>query len=87
MGVEEVAAAVAAGPNTFVDGDGHTYLFGPEVYTPGKIPLTRWFVSDGAGRIYPLSERYRQRVESFVLWPVRRLIRWKQNRSTRVGRP
>jgi hypothetical protein len=31
-------------------------------YAHGEIPLERLFVVDGAGRIHPLRERYRQRL-------------------------
>lgn len=32
------------------------------------LPTTRWFITDGAGRVHPLRERYRQRVLAFVFW-------------------
>ena len=43
-------------------------------YQHGDLPTTRWYVQDGAGRIHPLRERYRQRAERVILWPVRRFI-------------
>ena len=46
-------------------------------YKPGDLPMSRWFVMDGAGRIHPLRERYRQRVEAVVLWP----WRWRHRRT------
>ncbi len=54
-------------------------------YTPGDLPLTRWFVRDGAGRIHPLSERYRQRIERIVFWPFRRRVRHRER--SRAGTP
>jgi hypothetical protein len=51
-------------------------------HTPGDLPLTRWFVRDGAGRIHPLHERYRQRLERIVFGPIRRRDRHrKRHRS------
>jgi hypothetical protein len=50
-------------------------------YTPGDLPTRRWFVQDGAQRIHPLRERYRQRVERIIFWPVRRVYDWKERRS------
>jgi len=35
-------------------------------YTPGDLPLRRWTVTDGAGRVHPLRERYRQRLERAI---------------------
>jgi hypothetical protein len=83
MWVREIAQAVEAGPSKFGDGDGHTYIFGPAGYSRSKFPPSRWFVVDGAGRIYPLRERYRQRAEAAVLWPVRRFLGWRERRSSR----
>jgi hypothetical protein len=45
------------------------------------LPTKRWFVQDGALRIHPLRERYRQRAESFVFWPLRRLLDWRDKRD------
>jgi hypothetical protein len=50
-------------------------------YKHGALPVTRWFVSDGAGRIHPLRERYRQRALSLVLWPLRRYLRRRDRRT------
>jgi hypothetical protein len=72
--MRELAQTVKAGPDKLGDGEGHTYMLGPEGYEPGKLPLTRWFVMDGSGRIYPLRERYRQHVEDFILWPLRKFL-------------
>lgn len=41
---------------------GHGHMGG---YAHGTIPLRRWFATDGAGRIHPLRERYRQRLEGW----------------------
>lgn len=48
-----------------------------EGYEPGDLPLKRWYVVDEAKRIYPLRERYRQRVERVVFWPTRKLYDWR----------
>jgi hypothetical protein len=48
-------------------------------YQHGDMPLSRWYRTDGAGRTHPLRERYRQRVERVVLWPLRRVLRWRRN--------
>lgn len=54
------------------ESEGKTVVHGAQGgYTPGSMPLKRWYVVDGAGRIHPLRERYRQRVER-ILWPTRR---------------
>jgi hypothetical protein len=45
-------------------------------YAPGDLGMNRWFVRDGAGRIHPLHERYRQRLEASIFWPIRR---WTKN--------
>jgi hypothetical protein len=44
------------------------------------LPTKRWFVSDGGLRIHPLRERYRQRAEAVVFWPIRRLLGWRGRR-------
>lgn len=49
-------------------------------YSHGDISTTRWYVVDGAGRIHPLRERYRQRIERLTFWPVRRVTRWRKRR-------
>jgi hypothetical protein len=51
-------------------------------HTPGDLRMNRWFVRDGAGRIHPLHERYRQRIERFVFWPIRRRDRRKRDGGT-----
>jgi hypothetical protein len=50
-------------------------------YQHGDLSLKRWFVQDGAGRIRPLRERYRQRAERIILWPLRRFFRWRDSSS------
>jgi hypothetical protein len=37
-------------------------------HTRGEIPLKRFYVIDGAGRIHPLAERYRQRLRRAIPW-------------------
>jgi hypothetical protein len=49
-------------------------------YGHGDIRLSRWYVTDGAGRMHPLRERYRQKVERVILWPARRLLKWRDSR-------
>jgi hypothetical protein len=44
------------------------------------LPTKRWFVTDGGLRIHPLRERYRQRVEAFIFWPIRRFLNWRETR-------
>jgi hypothetical protein len=48
------------------------------------LPTKRWFVQDGALRIHPLRERYRQRVERVVFWPFRRVLDWRERRTRRA---
>jgi hypothetical protein len=79
--MRELAHAVRDGPDRISDGEGHTYLLGPEGYETGKLPTSRWFVVDGAGRIYPLHERYRQKIENVVYWPIRSALRWRDRRA------
>jgi hypothetical protein len=45
------------------------------------LPMSRWFATDGAGRVHPLRERYRQLLLAFILWPVRRLLNWWDRRN------
>lgn len=49
-------------------------------YTHGNLPTSRWHVTDGAGRTHPLRERYRQRIERILLWPLRKFLRWRDGR-------
>lgn len=59
--------------------DSKTIFLGQGDYSHGDIKTRRFYVVDGAGRIHPLLERYRQRAEN-VLY--RRLIlhfrRWRR---------
>jgi hypothetical protein len=50
-------------------------------YAHGDLPMKRWFVIDGAGRIHPLRERYRQRLEAIIFWPWRYAWRRRNRRS------
>jgi len=60
-------------PIRLEEGEAHTFTHGVSgAHTPGSLPLTRWYVLDGAGRMHPLRERYRQRLERFVFWYSRR---------------
>jgi hypothetical protein len=40
-------------------------------HSHGDISLRRFYVVEGAGRIHPWTERWRQRVERIVYWPKR----------------
>jgi hypothetical protein len=51
-------------------------------YTHGDLAESRWYITDGAGRIHPLRERFRQRLYSIVFWPIRRAIRWRDARRS-----
>jgi hypothetical protein len=54
--------------------------FGQHVF--GSVSLKRWAVYDGAGRLYPLRERYRQRLERVVFaWPRRRHRRARKRKN------
>ena len=55
-------------------------------YQHGDLPTSRWYVVDGAGRIHPLRERYRQRLVAFVFWPIRRFLNWRDARARARGR-
>jgi hypothetical protein len=57
---------------------GHGQLGG---YQHGDIRLRRWYVVDGKGRIHPPPERYRQKIERVILWPVRRILKWWDRRK------
>ena len=47
------------------------------------LPTSRWFVTDGAGRVHPLRERYRQRVLAFIFWPLRHFLNGREERVRR----
>jgi hypothetical protein len=47
-------------------------------YQHGDLPTSRWYVVDGAGRIHPLRERYRQRALALIFWPIRRFLNWRE---------
>lgn len=52
-------------------------------YTPDTEPLRRFFALDGAGRIHPLRERWRQRTENLLY---RRAVLWhRRRRKTRLS--
>jgi hypothetical protein len=44
-------------------------------HSHGDIPLNRFYVTEGAGRVHPWTERWRQRVETLVYWR-KRPRRW-----------
>lgn len=56
-------------------------------YQHGDLPTSRWYVVDGAGRIHPLRERYRQRLLGLIFWPVRRVLSWRDARAGIRERP
>jgi hypothetical protein len=65
------------------EGQGRTYSLGGDgrhTFTHGDLPLTRWHVVDQAGRVYPLRERYRSRIERFVFWPTSKALDWWDKR-------
>lgn len=54
------------------EAEGHTFVHGQMGgYQFGGLPTTRWYVVDGGGRIHPLRERWRQRIERPIFWPWR----------------
>jgi hypothetical protein len=60
-------------PKRLEEGESCTLVHGDQGgYTKGSLPLRRWYAIDGAGRKHPLRERYRQRLEAAVMWPLRR---------------
>ena len=59
---------------TIEEGRSRSYQAGgKDDYEAGHVPLTRWYFLDEAARIFPLRERYRQRVERVLFWPARKL--------------
>jgi hypothetical protein len=58
----------------------HGLAFG-STYRSGDLPTRRWDVTDGAGRTHRFRERYRQRIEAIVFWPLRRYLNWRKRRS------
>lgn len=52
-------------------------------YGHGDLNMRRFFVSDGAGRVYPYRERWRQRLEN-VLY--RRAVIWRRKRKSAARR-
>jgi len=69
----EMSADIAGQvPLRLEEGQGQTVVHGARGgYAAGTMPLTRWFVSDGSGRVSPLRERYRQRIERLVRFVLR----------------
>ncbi len=41
-------------------------------HAPGDVPLRRFYVTEGAGRVHPWTERWRQRVDKLIYWRTRR---------------
>jgi hypothetical protein len=72
-GVMEMSADIAhQTPVRLEEGQSHTFHHGLlGGYAHGDLSLRRWFVTDGAGRVFPLRERYRQRVERVIFAPFR----------------
>lgn len=63
-------------PVRLEEGQSYSFVHGAQGgYAHGDIPLRRWYVMDGGARLFPLRERYRQRVEAIVLWPTRAYFR------------
>lgn len=53
-------------------------------YKHGDLLTTRWYVVDGALRIHPLRERYRQRALAFIFWPLRWILNRLEERAARA---
>jgi hypothetical protein len=71
-----------AQPIRLDESQAHTFVHGQfGGYQPGDLPTKRWFVTDGAGRVHPLRERYRQAALAFIFWPVRRFLNWRERRE------
>jgi hypothetical protein len=71
----DIALQVAA-PLRLEEGQSHSLVHGAEGgYLHGDLPVKRWYVQDGGGRLFPLRERYRQRLEAIFLWPTRAYFR------------
>lgn len=83
-GKHEMSADIAqqlTQPVRLEEGQSHNFVHGGQGgYTKGQWSLRRWYVVDGGGRIFPLRERYRQRLDSFVFWPTRAYFRRKRRR-------
>jgi hypothetical protein len=59
-------------PMMLDEAQSHTLTHGQDGgHVTGELATTRWFVVDGGGRVHPLRERYRQRVEGVVFFPTR----------------
>jgi hypothetical protein len=67
-------------PVTIEPGHSKTVIHGKEGnYSHGDLKnMRRFFVADGAGRIYPYRERWRQRLENLLY---RRLVLWSRSRT------
>jgi hypothetical protein len=78
-GTHELSADIAKQLTNSVrlgEGEGHTFVHGQlGGYELGAMPTRRWFVTDGAGRVHPLRERWRQRLERVIYWPWRWVAR------------
>jgi hypothetical protein len=56
-------------PSDLLPGHSHTVVHGRNGgCSHGDIPLRRFSVTEGAGRVHPWWERWRQRVESVIYW-------------------
>ena len=56
-------------PFDVLPGHSQTVAHGREGgHTHGDIPLRRFYVTEGAGRVHPWTERWRQRFESLIYW-------------------
>jgi hypothetical protein len=73
------------------EGQSHSFTHGElGGHKQGDLPIPRWFVVDGAGRVHPLRERYRQRAERVIFFPTRwwwRRQHRKSWRSEKLRRP
>lgn len=68
------------------EGESYTYQHGQMGgYAHGDLPLKRWYVTDGAGRVHPLRERHRQRLERAAFWLPKKLAARRSQRAPAPG--
>jgi hypothetical protein len=78
----EILQQLSANPR-IEESDSKTFFHGQQIgstYRHGDLPTSRWYVTDGADRTHPLRERYRQRIEAIIFWPLRRFLQWRSER-------
>ena len=74
---EEISADIGhqlTTPVRLEEGQAHSFVHGAlGGYSHGEMPLKRWYVLDGGGRVFPRRERYRRGLESVIFGPPRLL--------------